>query len=102
MDHEEASPPGLDPRDLVGAHLHAAPLEVYYRDLTREGDRVASVCPACNIGILPVYLHPQTLQPKRHDRCLLCGQVVIYQDDHIQGQSFHEGGSVPVAVPAKP
>jgi hypothetical protein len=81
-----------DPRELVGTNLHAAPLKLLYGDLEREGDRVASVCPACKLGVLPVYLDPQTLRPKRRDRCLLCGQVVIYQDDQINGLPFHEDG----------
>lgn len=78
------------PKGCVGKNVDAAPIELLYSDLEREADGFASVCPACEIGILPVHLHPLALVPLRQDRCLLCGQVVLYKDDLIRGQRFYE------------
>jgi hypothetical protein len=37
-------------------------------------------CPACKDGVLPVSRDRETLELLALDRCLLCGQEVIYSD----------------------
>lgn len=77
---------------VAGSNVAAAPVELLYCELERDGDGAASRCPTCEMGTLVVYRHPDTLLPLRHDRCLLCGQRVVYMDDEIRGEPFHELG----------
>jgi len=67
---------------LCSANLHADPIHVKHADLTRSSDdsRYRSECPVCGDGTLRVYRDPETLELLALDRCILCGQRVIYDD----------------------
>lgn len=64
------------------ANLHADPIHVKHADLARSSDdsMYRSQCPACDEGTLLVYRDPKTFELLARDMCILCGQVVIYDD----------------------
>lgn len=80
---------------LVGANVHANPLRVYHAELEALGEGAPSafarLCPSCKLGTLGVCRHPETFELLRRDHCVLCGQVVIYEDQTIGGQRFRDG-----------
>ena len=48
--------------------------------LVSSNSAFRSFCPACKDGVLPVSRDRETLELLALDRCLLCGQEVIYGD----------------------
>lgn len=71
-------------------NIHAAPLVVQHSDLElwdAENSRFKAHCPACKTGLLLVARDPQSLSLIRNDRCVSCGQRVIYTDDYIGGEA---------------
>lgn len=61
----------------------AAPITVEHASLTPasdEANKLASICPACKLGVLGCTRAQGTLVLEEHDCCALCGQVVIYSD----------------------
>lgn len=57
------------------------PLRVKYADLKRAGENaLRSECPYCVGGILLMHRHPDTLEILEMDRCISCGQAVLYTD----------------------
>lgn len=63
-------------------NMNAEPIHVNHADLTRcsYGSVYKSKCPVCENGILLVHREGETLELSDTDRCLLCGQLVIYDD----------------------
>ena len=62
-------------------NYHQPPLHVKHADLTRVGDsEYKSDCPECGYGVLLVNRDPQNFRLQEQDRCVLCGQPVIYDD----------------------
>jgi hypothetical protein len=72
-------------KSKVGANIKAPPMRVVHADLTDGGSsQFAKECPACDGGLLLVRRNDQ-YELMNVDRCLLCGQVVIYTDASIAG-----------------
>lgn len=56
-------------------------IEVRHAELTRFGDSAyKSECLCCPNGVLLMERHPETFQLSEQDRCMVCGQRVIYLD----------------------
>jgi hypothetical protein len=87
------------------------PIKVLHSALERWGDSAyKSKCPACKDGILLIYRFKPNVIPNReilawvtsngtqpsndlykllrHDRCVSCGQQVIYTDETINGETL--------------
>jgi hypothetical protein len=100
---DQLSQPPHPNEHLVGANVKARPLRLLHADLTRYGDSTfAVVCPACKEGLLVGRRHPESLLPRRLDSCLLCAQIVIYLDETIGGQAFHDPLPPAPASPGDP
>lgn len=57
------------------------PIHIKHSELKRVGDSIfRSECPACKEGVLLVARDNDTLVLEEIDRCLLCGQIFIYND----------------------
>jgi uncharacterized protein with PIN domain len=71
-----------------GVNIHAEPITACHAALRRASvdSDYRSVCPACNAGILPVTRDPKTLSLSNVDRCMHCGQIVVYTDRTICGE----------------
>lgn len=71
-----------------GERLHSDPILVSHADLQKtNGESEYRVrCPVCEPGLLMVRRHPETLHLVNRDRCLFCGQAVIYTDKIIAGE----------------
>lgn len=62
-------------------NINRPPLEVRHAKLRRADDGVhKSMCPACVEGLLLMHRDPASHKLKREDRCVSCGQRVIYID----------------------
>ena len=67
--------------DLAGININKEPITVKHSELTREGDSMfRSTCPVCKEGMLLVKRDQLTFEVLTEDRCVLCGQQVIYSD----------------------
>lgn len=68
--------------DMVMAHVDNPPLHVKHAELLRTSyDSIyKTVCPACDDGLLLVARDQKTFELLADDRCVLCGQRVIYDD----------------------
>ena len=54
---------------------------VRHEDLVRFGDsKVASECPTCGQGFLPVRRDEKTFKLLDEDFCVVCGQMFVYID----------------------
>lgn len=69
-------------KKLIGINITKAPIEVKWKELDRASDEsmYRSVCPVCIQGILLIRRNWQTGKLEKEDRCILCGQAVIYID----------------------
>lgn len=67
---------------VAAKNLDKQPLKIAHADLERDGKHSAfrSVCPTCKLGVLLVQRDQKTLRLIAEDRCILCGQAVIYTD----------------------
>ena len=81
----DARVPGDRPLNLDKPALY-----VKWSELTRPElpGAYKSVCPACTKGLLLVTRDQKTFALSREDRCILCGQLVHYTDDSINGEAF--------------
>jgi len=71
--------------ELVGSNANAPLVFVRHGELDRtDGSKYRSTCPKCKLGTLLVQRDSITTDILRKDRCLLCGQRVIYTDESIQ------------------
>lgn len=65
----------------AGINLHNEPIRVKHSKLKRESDSpYRSECPACEGGILLMQRDQKTMKLLKEDRCILCGQLVIYEE----------------------
>lgn len=67
---------------MAGKNKDRLPVEVAHADLERDSEDsiFRSTCPVCKVGLLCVSRNRETFDLEAKDRCLLCGQVVIYTD----------------------
>lgn len=75
--------------DRYGSNLRAEPIHVLHSALTRcrsSDSPYRSRCPVCDTGVLFVLRNQTTLQLRREDRCMVCGQAVVYDDAVINGE----------------
>lgn len=73
--------PGVDMADELPANITNPPLTVHYLSLARiTTGSLKSHCPFCAEGTLPMERHPRTLRLIDQDRCVSCGQAVVYAD----------------------
>ncbi len=72
-------------------NLDKSPLHVRHSELKRASEEslFRSECPACPKGVLLVCRDQTTYELLRDDRCVLCGQHVIYSDRDIAGQLLY-------------
>jgi hypothetical protein len=71
----------------VAENAKAEPLRVYHSALKRStSSAYLSDCPKCDEGVLPCCRDSGTFKLINVDRCTLCAQVFIYEDDTIAGQ----------------
>lgn len=70
----------------TGANIGKDPVQVSHTQLERVSDEslFRSWCPVCEKGILLVS-RLDTGGLSRVDRCTLCGQLIVYEDDDIAG-----------------
>jgi len=68
--------------ELVGINKNAPVITVLHSNLTRvnEESNYRSDCPKCKRGVLLVSRDQKTFELLATDRCILCGQQVIYSD----------------------
>lgn len=67
--------------DKLPVNIMRPPITVHYLNLVRAGDGVLrSHCPFCAEGTLPMARHRDTLKLLDQDRCVSCGQAVVYAD----------------------
>jgi hypothetical protein len=72
---------------MVAENIDKEPIKVKHSSLTRFGDSLfKSECPACEKGLLLVNRDMETLQVIATDRCIMCGQMFIYEDIDIMRQ----------------
>lgn len=73
-------------------NLNRPPIHVNHTELKRLYDEsiFKSICPACTRGTLVMRRDPDTFELLAEDRCLLCAQLVIYDD--IETMKAHERG----------
>jgi hypothetical protein len=66
-------------------------LHVRHSELRRvsEGSSYRSECPACSDGLLLVRRDDKTFVLLREDMCVSCGQIVVYDDQEINGELLH-------------
>jgi len=75
-------------RPATGCNINKRAVRVRHGELERVNDEESpfrSWCPVCDRGILLVGRTASFKALSRVDRCTLCGQVVIYEDDEIEG-----------------
>ena len=67
---------------LTGTNLYNNAVLVKHAELERADNNsmFRSICPVCKIGTLLVQRDQTTLKLLPQDRCLLCGQMVVYTD----------------------
>ena len=67
---------------LVGVNKNAPAVTVPHSALTRANEESVykSDCPVCKRGVLLVGRDQETFELLEQDRCILCGQVVVYTD----------------------
>jgi uncharacterized protein (DUF983 family) len=71
--------------------IDAEPMEVEHARLERwdpETSIYKSVCPVCRKGALLIPRDRETGALRREDRCILCGQRVIYTDASVGLEKF--------------
>lgn len=76
-----------------GQNRTAKPLTLKHADLKYWNDESAfkKCCPACKEGVLLVYRNPDDLTKlMRTDMCVVCAQIVVYQDESINGEPFQD------------
>ena len=62
-------------------NVNAPPLHVNHADLVKVDESSwRRQCPVCKEGLLLVSRNPHTLKLQAIDRCILCGQLVNYDD----------------------
>lgn len=73
-------------------NVHAPAIRVSHSQLARWGDEsdFKSKCPACEKGLLLVMRDQTTFQLINVDRCVSCGQLVIYTDKFIGGEPVYD------------
>ena len=73
-------------------NAHAPAMRVSHSSLERwSGEsEFRSKCPACSEGILLVLRDQVTFQLINVDRCVACGQTVVYTDKIIGGEAVTE------------
>lgn len=78
-------------------NLNADPIQVSHAQLERwdEDSLFKSKCPVCDNGVLLVAREGPELNLSRIDRCISCGQVVVYTGIGIGGEKF---GEMPVGI----
>lgn len=73
-------------KELAHSNVDADPIWVSWRwDLEPEEPgkaKWARKCPECEVGVLLVERDQEEHYLKQIDRCILCGQVVFYEDIH--------------------
>jgi len=70
-----------DEEELAGININEPVLIVSHSKLKRSGDSLyRSECPACLKGVLLMKRNEETLHLEDYDNCILCGQVVFYED----------------------
>jgi hypothetical protein len=72
----------------VCANVHAPPIKVSHASLRpASGESLyRKRCPVCETGVLLVYRDPVSFMLRSVDRCIHCGQQVIYTDRYIAGE----------------
>ena len=77
--------------EYFAGNLYSQPVHVKHSDLVRFDDEsmYRSICPVCGDGVLLVGRDVTTFGLLAEDRCLLCGQAVIYDD--IERMRMKEG-----------
>jgi uncharacterized protein (DUF983 family) len=74
--------------DLAGSRRFQAPASLRWQDLASSGDGLASDCPFCKEGVLPM-MRDTKLRLLAIDSCTLCGQAVVYSDiDEVRTQDY--------------
>lgn len=80
----------------VPANITQPALHVLHAELPRvqEDSAYKSECPACQSGWLLLRREQGTWHLLRDDRCVSCGQAVVYQDHTINGELLYplQGG----------
>lgn len=67
--------------DKLPVNCEKPAITVYYRNLSRAGEGVLrSDCPFCVDGTLMLLRHQTTGKIVKYDRCIGCGQAVVYAD----------------------
>lgn len=68
--------------ELVGINKNAPVITVLHSNLTRANEEsdYKRDCPVCKRGVLLVSRDQKTFELLATDRCILCGQQVIYSD----------------------
>lgn len=69
-------------------NLEAEPVKVLHAKLQPYLSTSARECPVCNDGLLLLHRDKKTFKMQRRDRCTVCGQLVIYQDDEVRGETL--------------
>ena len=71
----------------LAPNIYKEPVSVWHSQLARTGESLfRSKCPCCEYGMLMVTREPVTLNLSRLDRCVSCGQHVLYQDLEIANE----------------
>ena len=67
---------------IAGCNVTKPIISIKHSELERVSPNspYRSFCPACKDGVLPVSRDRETLELIDRDRCLLCGQEVVYSD----------------------
>ena len=70
----------------MGDNIGKDPVQVSHAQLKRASEEspFRSWCPVCEKGILLVSRDGER-DLSRVDRCMLCGQLIVYEDDEIAG-----------------
>lgn len=71
-----------------GANLRADPIRLAHADLKPFVNGESAYqrrCPVCEAGVLLVRRDDKTLELVNVDRCINCGQTVVYTDASIGG-----------------
>ena len=70
-----------DDKKLHPANIDKEVLVVSHSKLKRLGESLyKSECPACENGVLLMRRNLDTLRLEKEDRCISCGQAVVYDD----------------------
>jgi len=67
---------------IAGCNVTKPAITVKHSELKQVSPNSSyrSFCPVCKDGVLPVSRDQETLELLALDRCLLCGQEIIYSD----------------------